>query len=55
VIFIRPVGWDGKHERLVGSWRVEREASQGHRSIPLPGWYGERRKDLQGLLDRLEE
>jgi len=24
-------------------------------ALPLPGWYGERRKDLLGLLDRVEE
>src|SRR5271165_742605 len=35
-------GWSGKR----------RQAVEG---LPLPGWYGQRRKDLLALLDRLEE
>ena len=39
---ILPGGWSGKRRK-------------GIEALPLPGWYGERRKDLLGLLDRLEE
>jgi len=35
-------GWSGKRRKAI-------------EALPLPGWYGERRKDLLGLLDRLEE
>jgi transposase len=37
-----PGGWSGKRRKAI-------------EALPLPGWYGERRKDLLGLLDRLEE
>jgi len=37
-----PGGWSGKRRMAI-------------EALPLPGWYGERRKDLLGLLDRLEE
>jgi transposase len=44
-----------KNEGLVvaGGWSGKRR--MGIEALPLPGWYGERRKDLLGLLDRLEE
>jgi transposase len=35
-------GWSGKRRMAI-------------EALPLPGWYGERRKDLLGLLDRVEE
>jgi transposase len=37
-----PGGWSGKRRKAI-------------EALPLPGWYGERRKDLLGLLDRVEE
>ena len=37
-----PGGWSGKRRKAI-------------EALPLPGWYSERRKDLLGLLDRLEE
>jgi transposase len=39
---ILPGGWSGKRRQAIEALR-------------LPGWYGERRKDLLALLDRLEE
>jgi transposase len=38
---------------LPGGWSEKRR--KAIEALPLPGWYGERRKDLLGLLDRLEE
>jgi len=40
--WLLPGGWSGKRRKAI-------------EALPLPGWYGERRKDLLGLLDRLEE
>jgi transposase len=37
-----PGGWSGKRRQAI-------------EALPLPGWYGERRKDLLALLDRIEE
>ena len=37
-----PGGWSGKRRKAI-------------EALPLPGWYGERRKDLLELLDRIEE
>jgi len=37
-----PGGWSNKRRKAI-------------EALPLPGWYGERRRDLLGLLDRLEE
>ena len=44
-----------KNEGLVvaGGWSGKRR--QAIEALPLPGWYGERRKDLLALRDRLEE
>ncbi len=44
-----------KNEGLLvpGGWCAKRRKEI--EALPLPGWYGERRKDLLGLLDRLEE
>jgi transposase len=38
---------------LAGRWSAKRR--QAIEALPLPGWYGERRRDLLALLDRLEE
>jgi transposase len=45
----------GKNEGLVGSrrWTVRRRREI--EALPLEGWYGERRRDLLGLLAGLEE
>jgi len=40
--WVIPGGWSGQRRKAI-------------EALPLPGWYGERRKDLLGLLDRLEE
>ena len=44
-----------KNEGLLvpGGWSLKRR--KAIEALPLPGWYSERRKDLLGLLDRLEE
>ncbi len=44
-----------KNEGLIipGRWSGKRR--QAIEALPLPGWYGERRKDLLALLDRVEE
>lgn len=44
-----------KNEGLVTSsgWTSKRRMAV--EALPLPGWYGERRKDLLALLDRVEE
>ena len=40
--FVVAGGWSGKRRQAI-------------EALPLPGWYGERRKDLLALLDRVEE
>ena len=44
-----------KNEGLIvaGGWSGKRR--QAVEALSLPGWYGERRKDLLALLDRIEE
>ena len=44
-----------KNEGLIVAGGWSRKRRQAVEALPLPGWYGERRKDLLALLDRVEE